>query len=176
MTDNFCSYQPVNSLYRAATTLTTELRKRGIDSPALDDLYEALAVVNGVRDITASDFGQAAISLAIDEFQNDDTTIDDVPFIATGETDEDGVTPCWVSAWLYVRVGVELPVEAEVAVPVLDPLVIPSAEELDAMFNPDGGGEHPGFPREEWRQAVANEDTISGYWEWVRHQLIEEAK
>ena len=33
-----------------------------------------------------------------------------------------------------------------------------TAEQLDDKYNPDGEGQHP-------------EDTRSGYWEWVRHQL-----
>ena len=220
MTENFCSYQPVNSLCLAAYALASDLLELGIDSPALDDMRLALAKITGVRDLARSDFGQVAIDSASDEFQCDDIEIDDVPFIAVGETDGDGSTPCWVSAWLHVRVSAEVPraPAAEPSSPVpelaqvsdgpapavagrmwvdtskevtkivgLDadggPVVhelqgvsmLPSAEELDEMFNPEGGGEHPGYPREEWRHAVANEDTVSGYWEWVRHQLIDEA-
>lgn len=29
------------------------------------------------------------------------------------------------------------------------------------------------FPRSEWRCAVENEDTISGYWAWVSHEIDE---
>lgn len=42
-----------------------------------------------------------------------------------------------------------------------------NAEQLDCKYNPDGGGEHPRNTRKDWREAVANEDTISGYWEWI---------
>ena len=228
MTENFCSYQPVNSLCLAAHALASDLLELGIDSPALDDMRLALAKITGVRDLAGSDFGQDAIDTASALFQGDDIEIDDVPFIAAGETDGDGSTACWVSAWLHVRVSAEVPraPAGEPSSPVPEALaagspapeqvsngpapvvagrmwndtskevtkivgldadggpvvhelqgvsMIPSAEELDEMFNPKGGGEHPGYPREEWRHAVANEDTISGYWEWVRHQLIEEA-
>lgn len=46
-------------------------------------------------------------------------------------------------------------------------------EQLDDKYNPDGDGEHPDFSRWDWRQAVASEDTIVGYWEWVSHQIYE---
>jgi hypothetical protein len=46
-----------------------------------------------------------------------------------------------------------------------------SADQLDEHYNPEGGGEHPVFSRADWRDAVANEDTLSGYWEWVEHML-----
>lgn len=28
-------------------------------------------------------------------------------------------------------------------------------------------GEHPGYPSADWREAVANGDTRSGYWDWA---------
>lgn len=49
-----------------------------------------------------------------------------------------------------------------------------SGEQLDDEYNPDGDGEHPTLPRADWREAVANEDTISGYWDWVAYKLSEE--
>lgn len=49
-----------------------------------------------------------------------------------------------------------------------------TAEQLDDKYNPEGGGQHPVYTRADWRAAVDNEDTISGYWEWVRHQLVME--
>lgn len=49
-----------------------------------------------------------------------------------------------------------------------------SAEELDHKYNPDGGGEHPKFTREDWRDAVANDETILGYWDWLEEQIREE--
>lgn len=57
-----------------------------------------------------------------------------------------------------------------------------TAEQLDEIYNPEGGGEHPDFTREDWRQEVANEDTLCGYWHqcmsWlqVRSEDIEEAE
>lgn len=33
--------------------------------------------------------------------------------------------------------------------------------------------EQPLAPRQQWREAVANDDTISGYWEWAAHQLTD---
>jgi hypothetical protein len=47
-----------------------------------------------------------------------------------------------------------------------------TADELDGKYNPEGDGQHPEYTRADWRAAVENEDTISGYWEWVRHQLL----
>jgi hypothetical protein len=43
--------------------------------------------------------------------------------------------------------------------------------ELDEKYNPAGGGEHPDHTRSEWREAVAQDLTLSGYWEWVAHTL-----
>lgn len=47
-------------------------------------------------------------------------------------------------------------------------------EQLDDKYNPHGDGEHPKHTREDWREAVAQEHTISGYWAWVSHQLTGE--
>lgn len=47
-----------------------------------------------------------------------------------------------------------------------------SAAELDDKYNPVGDGEHPIYPRKPWRGAVIRQETLSGYWEWVRHQLL----
>lgn len=44
-------------------------------------------------------------------------------------------------------------------------------EELDARYNPEGGGEHSVFSRADWRQQVMDEVTISGYWAWVAHMI-----
>ena len=49
-----------------------------------------------------------------------------------------------------------------------------NAEQLDAKYNPDGDGEHPVHTRDEWRSDVFNQYTISGYWEWVEHMLLNE--
>lgn len=46
-----------------------------------------------------------------------------------------------------------------------------NAEDLDAKYNPDGDGEHPVLTRQCWRDAVCQEETISGYWEWVEHLI-----
>lgn len=34
-----------------------------------------------------------------------------------------------------------------------------------------GHCEHPSHTREQWREGVADGDTLSGYWEWVKHRL-----
>lgn len=49
-----------------------------------------------------------------------------------------------------------------------------SAEQLDDKYNPDGDGEHPTFTRWDWRQAVAQQSTICGYWLWVEYQIEQE--
>ena len=49
------------------------------------------------------------------------------------------------------------------------------AEELEAEHNPTGDGEYPAYTRWDWRQAVAEQSTILGYWEWVAQTLDEEA-
>ncbi len=49
-----------------------------------------------------------------------------------------------------------------------------TAEQLDDRYNPDGRGEHPDYPREEWRWEVGEENTLLGYWEWVVHMLESE--
>jgi len=46
-----------------------------------------------------------------------------------------------------------------------------SADTVDAKYNPEGDGEHPYFTRWDWKQAVASESTLSGYWEWIVHRL-----
>ena len=51
-----------------------------------------------------------------------------------------------------------------------------SAEELaDKYAGEDGSwGGHPIFRRHEWREQVANDDTLQGYWAWVVSKLDEE--
>jgi len=49
-----------------------------------------------------------------------------------------------------------------------------SAEELEQKYSPQGGGEHPDFPREDWREMIRIEDTLLGYWAWVNHRLTTE--
>lgn len=46
-----------------------------------------------------------------------------------------------------------------------------TAEQLDDAYNPEGGGEHPRFTRSDWRQAVENEETLTGYWAWVVSEI-----
>ncbi|WP_432263490.1 hypothetical protein [Cupriavidus sp. TMH.W2] len=50
-----------------------------------------------------------------------------------------------------------------------------SAEQLDDLYNPDGDGEHPLITRAMWRQAVAQQDTVSGYWPWLAQMLSDDA-
>lgn len=47
-------------------------------------------------------------------------------------------------------------------------------ETLDSIYNLDGDGEHPLYGRGKWRDQVAAEQTISGYWQWVSHMLNNE--
>lgn len=62
---------------------------------------------------------------------------------------------------------------------------LPLLDELDADLSVDelaekyagkdgGWGQHPVFPRPDWREEVANDDTLLGYWAWVHHQLNED--
>lgn len=44
-------------------------------------------------------------------------------------------------------------------------------EQLDDRYNPHGGGEHPIFRRQDWREDVANDNTLAGYWLWVASRL-----
>ena len=44
-------------------------------------------------------------------------------------------------------------------------------EQLDHKYNLDGDGQHPGYTRWDWRQAVAQQSTVVGYWDWVEYQL-----
>lgn len=45
---------------------------------------------------------------------------------------------------------------------------------LDDKYNPEGDGEHPVISRQTWREAVAQQETISGYWDWTAHKIAEE--
>jgi hypothetical protein len=47
-----------------------------------------------------------------------------------------------------------------------------SASLLDDKYNSDGDGEHPIFLRKHWREAVAQEHTVHGYWDWAREQIV----
>lgn len=44
-------------------------------------------------------------------------------------------------------------------------------DQLDEKYNPNGGGSHPLFSRNDWREAVANNDTLLGYWSWLPGQI-----
>jgi hypothetical protein len=44
---------------------------------------------------------------------------------------------------------------------------------LDDKYNPEGDGEHPVISRGTWRDAVAQQETISGYWDWTAHRVAE---
>lgn len=48
-----------------------------------------------------------------------------------------------------------------------------SAAQLGNKYNPNGDGEHRATPlrRAEWRQQVAGEKTVIGYWDWVEYQI-----
>lgn len=45
---------------------------------------------------------------------------------------------------------------------------------LDDKYNPEGDGEHPVISRQEWREAVAQQETVSGYWDWTAHKIAED--
>lgn len=46
-----------------------------------------------------------------------------------------------------------------------------SVPELRAKWEDRGG--HWVIPKEHWREAVNQDDTDLGYWEWVHHQIAE---
>jgi hypothetical protein len=33
-------------------------------------------------------------------------------------------------------------------------------------------GEHPDYPRDNWKYEVVNDDTQLGYWRWVQNNLV----
>ncbi|MBM3105560.1 hypothetical protein IIE18_10455 [Pseudomonas sp. V1] len=47
-----------------------------------------------------------------------------------------------------------------------------TADQLEQKYSPAGGGQHPTFTRADWRIAVENDDTISGYWAWVQGEIL----
>ena len=60
-------------------------------------------------------------------------------------------------------------------------IIAPRAEtaltvlELEDKYTGGAGwGEHPDWPRQDWRQEVASEDTQVGYWEWVFNKVQSE--
>ncbi|MEI2421068.1 hypothetical protein V6O07_12410, partial [Arthrospira platensis SPKY2] len=54
---------------------------------------------------------------------------------------------------------------------------VPTEEELVATFGGERGvwGEHPDYPREDWKHEVANDETVNGYWTWVTLRIEEAA-
>lgn len=84
------------------------------------------------------------------------------------------VSPDCYDRWSFTVKGEVAPKFDEALPPAYidDPELAPDA--LDCKYNQDGDGEHPGYGRDEWRAAVADKDTISGYWVWVNHCLLEE--
>lgn len=44
---------------------------------------------------------------------------------------------------------------------------------LEAEYSPEGGGEHPVFTRGSWRDEVAADNTLCGYWDWVINRIAE---
>lgn len=82
-------------------------------------------------------------------------------------------------AWAYVFTGIaKAPPSPPLAtlrpVPVARLLSLEACgtgADLSVKYGPDG--EHPLFPRAEWRRAVAEDRTDEGYWSWA--QLLVEA-
>ncbi|WP_448205338.1 hypothetical protein [Azospirillum sp. sgz302134] len=66
------------------------------------------------------------------------------------------------------RVPSAAPTGAEPAAPAADPI-----QALIEEFGGERGvwGEHPDYPRSDWRCEVANDDTNLGYWPWVAHEI-----
>lgn len=48
-----------------------------------------------------------------------------------------------------------------------------TALQLKKMF---GNFEHPDYQQYQWRAAIDREDTLLGYWDWVAHELKEDAR
>lgn len=56
-----------------------------------------------------------------------------------------------------------------------DDAALEANELADKYAGKDGAwGQHPIFRRPEWREEVANDDTLQGYWDWVVSKLNEE--
>lgn len=47
-----------------------------------------------------------------------------------------------------------------------------SALDLEKQFTEAGDTEHSIFTQVLWRDAVLNQDTVSGYWVWTHHQIL----
>jgi hypothetical protein len=52
-----------------------------------------------------------------------------------------------------------------------------SREQLQEKYeaHDSGWGSHPNYTRQDWKYAVANDDSLSGYWEWVYYCVQEAA-
>lgn len=84
----------------------------------------------------------------------------------------DGDFPAGVSYSLLPPLEIKGTWKVEFQVPGDDGKAFPyTAEGLQDVYSPEGGGEHPEFTRRDWRWAVENDDTISGYWGWVASEL-----
>lgn len=60
--------------------------------------------------------------------------------------------------------------------PVMDDCDMTADELAEKYAGPDGTwGEHPEYPRGDWRDEVQTDDTQLGYWDWVVSKLSQEA-
>lgn len=48
-----------------------------------------------------------------------------------------------------------------------------TADQLADKYSPNGDGEHPQHPRQDWCAEVAMGNTLRGYWDWVVAQIEE---
>jgi hypothetical protein len=47
---------------------------------------------------------------------------------------------------------------------------------IQKKYSPgDDRGDHPAYRRKSWREAVSEDDTLLGYWDWVAKQLADHA-
>lgn len=46
-----------------------------------------------------------------------------------------------------------------------------TVDQLEDKYDPDGDGQHPGYPVYNWIQEVKCRVTRAGYWEWVHFKL-----
>lgn len=62
--------------------------------------------------------------------------------------------------------------------PFLDLADVPyptnSAEALEALYS--YWGEHPDYPRDDWRYECSNNDTGQAYWDWVEREIWSNAE
>lgn len=57
----------------------------------------------------------------------------------------------------------------------VDPMMVAIAALQRTYAAGDVWGEHPTYPREDWRHEVDNNETHLGYWEWVVHTMEAQA-